>query len=257
MSELKIIDTTTENILQFGICGYKNQNTPGLLEKVNWVKERTKEGLKIKTLWSEKDGTQGMIEYIPGEYCWRPVKATGYMFIHCVFVGFRKKYKGKGHATSLLHECIRDAEKQGMAGVAAVTRKGSFMVGKTFFEKNGFFVADQAPPDFDLVVKKFDLSTPNPAFIRNWNGDQNVFKDGLYIIKADQCPYTVKNVDEICISAKEKYHINPILITLKNHTDAQKAPNPFGTFSILFRGEVIAYHPISNRRFMNIMDKLV
>jgi hypothetical protein len=34
-----------------------------------WVKERFKEGLIIKTLYSVEDGAQGMIEFIPGEYC--------------------------------------------------------------------------------------------------------------------------------------------------------------------------------------------
>jgi len=257
MSELKIIDTTAENILQYGICGYKNLNKPGLIEKINWIKARTKEGLKIKTLWSEKDGTQGMIEYIPGEYCWRPVKAQGYMFIHCVFVGFRKTYKGKGYATSILNECLQDAEKQGMKGVTAVTRKGSFMVGKAFFEKNGFYIVDQAPPDFDLVVKKFNPSAPDPEFIHNWDNRSKKFADGLYIFRADQCLYTVKNVNEICVTAKNNYQINPIVVTLKDYKEAQQAPNPFGTFSILYKGEVIAHHPISNRRFMNIMDKFV
>ena len=94
MSDIKIIDTNSDNILKFGICGYKNVKRPGFLEKVGWVKERLAEGLKIKTLLTAEDGTQGMIEYIPGEYCWRPVEATGYTFIHCIFSGTGSGWKG-------------------------------------------------------------------------------------------------------------------------------------------------------------------
>jgi hypothetical protein len=47
-------------------------------------------------LYSDEDWTQGMIEHIPCEYCWRPVEASGYIFIHCIFVGFKRSYEGKG-----------------------------------------------------------------------------------------------------------------------------------------------------------------
>jgi len=72
MEKISIIDTNADNMLKYGICGRKNIKRAGYPEKVDWLKDRFKEGLKIKTLYSEKNGTQGMIEYIPGEYCWRP-----------------------------------------------------------------------------------------------------------------------------------------------------------------------------------------
>ena len=112
MKGIKVIDTNMENILDYGVCGYKDIKKAGYPEKINWLKDRYKEGMKIKILFSENDGTQGMIEYIPGEFCWRPVEAKGYMFIHCIFVGFKKSYKKKGYASVLLNECIKDAEKE-------------------------------------------------------------------------------------------------------------------------------------------------
>lgn len=99
IEEISIIDTTIENIYKHGVCGYKNVKKEGFSEKLKWLKERFPEGLKIKTLFSEKDGTQGMIEYIPGKYCWRPVEAIDFMFIHCIFVGFKGIYKSKGYAS--------------------------------------------------------------------------------------------------------------------------------------------------------------
>ena len=82
---------------------------------------------------TEENGTQGLIEYIPGEYCWRPVDAKGYMFIHCIFSGFKRVYKGKGYGSLLIDECINDAKKQGMLGVAVVTREGGFMADERIF----------------------------------------------------------------------------------------------------------------------------
>ena len=149
---IEIIDTNADNILDYGVCGYKSMKRAGYPEKIEWLKTRFSEGMKIKTLYAREGGTQGMIEYIPGEYCWRPVDAGGYMFIHCVFVGFKRQYKEKGYATRLISECLDDARKENMHGVAATTRKGAFMAGKELFIKNGFTVVDSAPPDFELLA---------------------------------------------------------------------------------------------------------
>ncbi len=130
MENIEIIDTNAENILKYGVCGYKNIKRDGYPEKIEWLKDRYPECMKIKSLYSNKDGTQGMIEYIPGEYFWRPVKASGYMFSHCIFVGFKRAYKGKGYGSLLVDECLKDAKRGNMHGVAVVTRSGAFMAGK-------------------------------------------------------------------------------------------------------------------------------
>jgi hypothetical protein len=256
MGEMVIVDTNADNILDYGICGYSNVKRPGYLEKVEWLRKRFSEGMKLKTLYAHEDGTQGMIEYIPGEYCWRPVEAGGYMFIHCLFVGFKRAYKKKGYATRLLNECISDAQKGNMHGVAVTTRKGAFMAGKDIFVKNGFSVADTAPPDFELLVRKFDDDAPSPTFKGNWEERVSAYKEGLTIIRADQCPYTVKNVREIAEVAQRDFGIKPSIITMQSHEEAQESPSPFGTFCIVYGGEVIAHHPISRTRFVNIMDKM-
>ena len=257
MKGIEIIDTNAENILEYGVCGYKNIKRDGYSEKIEWLKNRYPEGMKIKTLYSDNDGTQGMIEYIPGEYCWRPVEASGYMFIHCIFTGFKNAYKGKGYGSLLLKECLEDAKKKNMSGVSVVTRKGPFMAGKELFVKNGFEVVDTAPPDFELLVKKFNINAPTPKFKGDWAERLNRYGKGLTIIRADQCPYTIKNVREIIETAEKEYDIKANIIELKNCNEAQNSPCPFGTFCIIFDGKVIAYHPISNKRFTNIMNKQV
>jgi hypothetical protein len=255
--QMKIIDTNSDNIRDFGVCGYKDIKRPGYPEKLDWLKDRFQEGLKIKTLYSDTDGTQGMIEYIPGQYCWRPVEANGYMFIHCLFVGFKRAYKGKGYASLLVDECINDAKKGDMHGVAVVTRKSSFMVGKEIFLKNSFKVVDKAPSDFELLVKQFNDTAPLPKFKADVGKKSNRFGKGLKIIRADQCPYTVKNVKEICEKAEKSFGIMPEVIDLKNYKEAQNSPCAFGTFCILYNGEIIAEHPISSTRFSNIMNKIL
>ena len=256
MPEIEIIDTNADNILECGVCGYKSIKRAGFPEKVEWLRNRFSEGLKIKTLYSELDGTQGMIEYIPGEYCWRPVEATGYTFIHCMFSGFKRIYKNKGYGSLLLNECLEDAKKEKSYGVAVVTRRGSFMADKGIFTKHGFDVVDSALSDFELLVKKFKENYPTPKFKANWEKRLNKYNEGLTIIRADQCPYTVKNVNEISETAQNKFGIQPHVISLKNHQEAQNSPCAFGVFCITYNGKIIAEHPISNARFTNIMNKM-
>ena len=256
MEEIKIIDTNSDNILELGVCGYKNIKTPGFPEKVDWLKKRFSEGLKIKTLYSEKDKTQGMIEYIPGEYCWRPVEAASYMFIHCIFSGFKKVYKNKGYGSMLLNECLKDAKSENMYGVAVVTRKGSFMAGNGLFLKHSFEIVDKSPPDFELLVKKFNKEAPTPEFKKGMENRLSSYGKGLTIIRADQCPYSVKNVKAIVETAEKEFDIKVNLANLKNCKEAQNTPRPFGTFCIIYNGKVLADHPISNKRFVNIMNKI-
>ncbi len=253
MANVEIVDTHAGNIREFGVCGYKSIKRAGYPEKLAWLEKRFAEGLRIKTLVSDTDGAQGMIEYIPGEMCWRPVRAHGYMFIHCLFVGFKKQYKNHGYATRLLETCIDDARTQGKKGVAVVTRKGAFMVDKDIFVKNGFEVVDAMQPDFELLTLKFDADIPDAEFYQNLQAPKNQYGDGLVILRADQCPYTVKNVNEILTAARDLYSLTPRVVTFVDYKQAQQSPCAFGTFCLLYNGEVLAYHPISKTRFVNIM----
>jgi GNAT superfamily N-acetyltransferase len=152
--EIEIIDTNPDNVCDYGFCGYKSIKQEGYKRKIDWLRERFSEGMRFKVLHSAKDGSVGFIEYIPGKYTWRAVDADGYMVIHCIVI-MSRRYKGKDYGSLLLEQCLQDAKKENMQGVAVVTRKGTWMAGKDLFLKNGFEVVDQAPPDFELVVKKF------------------------------------------------------------------------------------------------------
>jgi ribosomal protein S18 acetylase RimI-like enzyme len=249
---VEIKELTPENFADYGACGYKDMKKHKELQrKLNWVEKYHPKGLRCKMVVSEKNESQGMIEYLPGELAHRPVKADGYLFIHCLFVGFRKEFKGRGFASQLIDECIKEARQQNKKGVAVVTRKGSFMAKKDIFLKKGFQQVDSAKPDFELLALKFDEHDKNPAF--NIPTDKK-YGPGVTVIRSAQCPYSVKNVDAILSTAKNM-GLKTRLIELEEMESEQSSPCAFGTFCILYNDEIISHHPISNKRFENIMNQ--
>jgi N-acetylglutamate synthase-like GNAT family acetyltransferase len=255
MEDIKIIDITPENIAEYGVCGYKDvKKHIELRKKIAWFKEYYPKGLRMKVVFSQKGGYQGMLEYIPGKYAHRPVEADGFMFIHCVFVGFKNEFKHMGLASKLLDECITEARDTKMLGVAVVTRKGPFMVHNDLFLKNGFQIVDSAKPDFDLLVLKFDEKSKDPRFMQNMEEHSKDYHDGLTIMRSAQCPYTEKNVNAIIESAK-RMNLKTKLVDLTDANSVQNMPCAFGSFCLIYNGKIISHHPVSNTRFENIMKK--
>ena len=155
----------------------------------------------------------------------------------------------------MIEECIKDAKVKNMQGVAVVTRKGPFMAKKDIFLKKGFVLVDEAKPDFELLVLKFDQKAANPRF-KNMSFGKEESANGLTIIRSAQCPYSVKNVDAILKTARDKLKMEANLVDLEDSNAAQHTPCAFGTFCIIYNGKVISHHPISNTRFENIMKKM-
>ncbi len=248
--DIQIIDLTPDTIADYGVCGYKDVGKHlELRRKIEWFAKYYPKGLRIKALISESGGYQGMIEYIPGKYAHRPVSADGYMFVHCIFVGFKNEFKGKGYASLLIETCIDEAKKLNMKGVAVVARNGSFMAKKDIFLKKGFAIVDHAKPDFELLALKFDPEFEDPRFK---GMSLQEYSEGLTVLRSPQCPYSVKNVDAILQTAK-KMNLSTRLVELYDAESAQQSPCAFGTFCIVYNGVVLSHHPISNTRFENIM----
>jgi hypothetical protein len=254
MTDVRIVEMDEKNIFEYGFCGTKNPQHEGCRRKAEWFIQRRAEGMRYKVLYSEEKGTVGLIEYIPGEYAWRAVAAKGYMVIHCLCI-FYKPFRQKGIASEMIDDCLNDAEKGKKNGVAVVTRKGAWMAGKDIFVKKGFEVVDKAEPDFELLAKKIKKDAPAPKFTGHWDKALVQYGKGLTILWSDQCPYIAKSISEMKETIKKRYGIKANIIELKNHEQAQKAPSPYAVFSLLYDGELLAFHPISNKRFMNIMDK--
>lgn len=256
MENPQILDLTPENFLDYGVCGYKNaKKHKELQDKADWFKRYYVKGLRIKIALPEEGRYQGMLEYIPGRYAHRPVEADGYMFIHCIWVGFKKEYKHRGYGQALIASCIEEAQRQKMKGVAVVTRKGSFMAGDGIFLKMGFQVVDEAAEDFHLLALKFDPEAQDPKFRSPSPEILEKYAKGLVILRSPQCPYTGKNVDAIILAAKEIGGLDVQAYILDEAEKAQDSPCPFGTFCLLYEGKILSYHPISRTRFLTLMQE--
>jgi L-amino acid N-acyltransferase YncA len=251
MREYEIVDTNADNIGGCGLCGCRSAKNEGRRRKLDWLKNRYAEGLKYKVLCSRELGDIGMIEYAPGSHAWRPVEAEGYLVIHCLMVF---KHKGKGLGALLLDSCLKDAKKSKCRGVAVVTSSDSLMAGSDLFIKAGFVSVESIPP-YELLVKKLKKAAPDPRFIVDRERVLKRYKKGLTILAADQCPMVSKWVKEIA-EASGALGLKTKVVRVRSAKQSKELPTPYGTFSIVYDGKLIAERPVSATRFKNIMSKL-
>ncbi|MBD3242663.1 MAG: GNAT family N-acetyltransferase, partial [Chitinivibrionales bacterium] len=180
----RIVEVTTENLSEHPkiIC-FINPKHPHYHHKVEWLRARFREGLRIKLLFVDgHPGPAGYIEYTPGEACWRAVSAKGYLFVHCLWVA-AKKLQHQGLGSLLLEEVERDAK--GMLGVAAVTSDGPFMATRDLFLRNGYEVVQESGKD-QLLVKQLEHG-PRPS-INDWQARLKKLS-GMHIVYSAQCPW--------------------------------------------------------------------
>jgi hypothetical protein len=236
---MKLIDVTKNNIEQTGFfCKMSQKKNEGYKRKLDWLTARLDEGLKIKML-DINEGHRGFIEYIPGKFAWRPIYADDYMFIHCLWVVGQSK--GKGNAKLLVDECIKDANKAGMNGVAMTVSEGDWLISKDIFLKLGFKSVDTAPPAFNLMVLKFKKCN-DPKFPNDWNKRTAKFGDGFTVVRTDQCPYlddASKTIKEFADEKKIKFKE----VELKSAEQVRKeSPTPYGVFGIIYNKKLLSYH---------------
>ena len=246
-----IIDVNEKNISQYPVPCFMNPAAEGYQTKLVWLKKRFAEGLKIKLLYFENDRKcHGFIEYIPGESAWRAVEAPAYLFIHCLWIS-PNAAKNKGYGSLLVKECIEEAKKEGKYGVAVVASDGAFMAKKSLFLKNGFQAVETSGM-FTLLVKLLKKG-PLPKF-RDGQKKLGKYK-GLNIVYSNQCPWVARFIKEIneIIQAKG---LKLKIAELNTARQAQAAPSIYGVFTLLQDGRILADHYISQRRFLNIIDKL-
>lgn len=246
----EILDVNTDNVDDVGFfCQMSKKGSAGYQRKLNWLKARFAEGLRIKML---KLPARGFIEYIPGEYAWRAVEAAGYMLIHCLWVVGRSK--GQGYGAQLLDECAEDARRAGMAGVAIIASKKPWVAGSKLLLKHGFEQVDQAPPAFELLVKSFGDAAP-PRFCGGWDEKARRHGQGFTIIHADQCPYNEDAIGIIEETAKELG--TPIkVIELNSCREVRKtAPYAYGVFNVIYNGRPFAYHHLLKKDIVKRLEK--
>lgn len=247
--EIKTVDAG--NVDESGFfCYMSKRKEPGYKQKRDWLEARFAEGMKIKVIHEIGGRDTAFIEYIPGEYAWRAVHAKGYMVIHCLWVV--GKGKGKGYSKVLIEECLNDARKQKMKGVAMLTSDRTWLASKDVFEHNGFIEVDSAPPSFQLMVNRFG-SAPEPALPSDWDTRARAFGKGLTVIRTPQCPYIENGARDILAFAKVK-GIRAKSVELKTAQEVQEqSPSAYGVFGTVLDGQLLAYQYLLQKDF----DKLL
>lgn len=104
MRNARLVDVDATSFDALPCCGIKSATHAGRREKHCWLQANFKFGLRAKTLLDPDGEPCGYIEYLPGEFAWRGVEASGYMFIHCLW-NHSKRHRhlrmGKRHGRSL------------------------------------------------------------------------------------------------------------------------------------------------------------
>ena len=238
-----------ENLSDCGIGCITNRKHGGHQHKVGWLRERFHEGLCF-LLFRDLEGTPlAFLEYVPGEYAWRPVDAKGWLFVHCLWV-YPKGQAIGGLGSRLIQACVEEAQETEARGVAAIVSAGPWMAGKEVFLKNGF-VETTERDRFQLVIYRLKRG-PEPSFREidpKWGKHR-----GLHIVYSAQCPYLPKSVADVSAMARE-HDLKVKATVLKCAREAQNAPSYYGVFSLLWNGRLLSDHYVSRGRFRNILKK--
>jgi len=246
----KLIDINADNVAEEGFfCYMSKRKAEGYQRKMNWLKARFAEGLRIKMFELPQ---RGFIEYIPGEFAWRTVDARGYMFIHCLWVV--GKSKGLGLGGRLLKVCIDEARASGMHGVAMLTSEGNWLAGQDLLLHHGFRAVAQALPSFRLMALKFD-DAPSPALWDNWEQKAKKFPRGLTVFRSDQCPY-IDDATQLAVDTAKKLGVEHRTVELKTCEDVRNlSPSPFGVFSIVYNGKLLSYHYLLEKELLELLQE--
>lgn len=246
----KLIDVTVENVAERGFfCYMSKPKAEGYQRKLNWLKARFAEGMRIKMYELPQ---RGFIEYIPGDYAWRTVEAKGYMFIHCLWVVGRSKDQGLGGR--LLKACIKDAREAGMHGVAMLTSEGNWLAGKELLLQYGFKSVAQALPVFDLMVMKFDHA-PAPTLLDDWGKKAEQYAHELTVFRSDQCPY-IDDAAKTVLNAAKKLGLESRVVELKTCDEVRNlSPSPYGVFSIVYNGRLLSSYYLLEKELLKRLEE--
>jgi len=238
---MNIIDLNLDNINNYPSICFCKKGSVGYTQKLDWMKKRLKEGLKIKVL-TDDEKIRGYIEYTNGENAWRAVDAKGHIFINCIWIS-PNKYKDKGYGSQLINKCKDDAK-----GVVVITSDDSFMASKDIFLKNGFKVIQEDGKQ-QLLVKPKKGTLPK---FKDYRKQLSKYK-GWHIVYSKQCPWVARFIDELDEKVINKLNLE--ITELKTPKQAQNGPSIYGIFTLIKDGQILADHYISNTRFKNIIKK--
>jgi L-amino acid N-acyltransferase YncA len=237
------------NLSDCGIGCLTNPKHQGYQPKVEWLQKRFAEGLRFLLARDETGKPLAFLEYVPGEYAWRPVDAKGWLFVHCLWV-YPKGQKVGGLGSRLIHACVEEARQAGAIGVAGVVSDGAWMASRAVFLKNGFEQIAEADR-FQLVVRRLRKG-PEPRF-RDISGNLAKYR-GLHVVYSAQCPMLPKSVSDLSEMATQQ-GLKLKVTVLNSAREAQNAPSYYGVFNLVWNGRLLSDHYVSKGRFKNILRK--
>ncbi len=246
---MHITRVSIENAEKEGFFCIKNKKAAGFRRKLDWTYSHAKAGPVIFLAKDDKGKQLGFAECIPAENAWRPVKADGYFFIHCIMVQ-SKSDRNSGIGSALIKACEQEAKKQGKIGLCVMSSEGTWMSGKELFKKNGYQKADSIGR-FDLMFKSFGDSI-KPVLL-NWQQKAKQYS-GWHLFFADQCPWHINAVEAMEKTAREE-KIRLQIHQMKTAEEAKQSPSGFGTFALIHNGKLLEDHYISKTRFKTIISR--
>jgi GNAT superfamily N-acetyltransferase len=122
---VRILEVTPDNASELGFYCVRNLKSPGYKAKLNWFNSNYRHGLRLRIAADDTGKQLGFIEYIPAEHAWRPVKAPGWLCIHCIAV-LSKEARNQNIGTGLLQNCLKEAVNASKNGVCSMTGQGPF-----------------------------------------------------------------------------------------------------------------------------------
>lgn len=237
------------NLAECGIGCLANPKHQGHGRKVEWLKKRFTEGLRFLLFRDDEGSPLAFLEYVPGEYAWRPVDAKGWLFVHCLWV-YPRGQKVGGLGGKLIRACLDEARRTGSIGVAALVSDGPWMSGKQVFLRNGFSQIAEADR-FQLVVHRLKEG-PAPRF-RDIAGNLKKYR-GLHVVYSAQCPMLPKSVSDLSEMARE-HGLELKVTVLRSAREAQNAPSYYGVFNLVWNGKLLSDHYVSKGRFAGLLRK--
>lgn len=249
MDKISLDKVGPGNISECGIGCLTGPKNLGLRPKVEWLERRFGEGLRFFLFRDDQGRPLAFLEYVPGEYAWRPVDAEGWLFVHCLWV-YPRGQKVGGLGTRLIQACVEEARRARALGVAAMVSDGPWMASKGVFLKNGFReigVVDR----FQLVIHRLRAGR-EPRF-RDISGNLVKYR-GLHLVYCAQCPMLPKSVNDLSEMAAE-HGLKLNVTVLKSAREAQNAPSYYGVFNLVWNGRLLSDHYVSKGRFKNLLKR--
>jgi hypothetical protein len=247
--DITLVNVGPEDLAECGIGCVTNRKHQGFGPKCDWLEERFAEGLRFFLFRDTGGKPLAFLEFVPGEYAWRPVEAHGWLFVHCLWV-YSAGQKVGGLGSRLVQACLDEARNQGKRGVAALVSDGPWMAGQGVFLRNGFQVVAERDR-FQLVAHP--LADGRLPRFRDIKLDPEDYQ-GLHIVYSAQCPMLPKSVADLSELAVA-HGLELKTTVLRTPQEAQNAPSYYGVYNLLWNGRLLSDHYVSGGRFKNLLKK--